>query len=197
MLKYYIGISYICDIWRFLLKRHTKIFYLVSLGINLCWAAYAAPLGTATTNDRLDNMRRQAEEQQSQIDAPWVQTQIQSNSKTKVQLPVEKDGLYIRQIHLDKSGYERFAWLEELLQSYTEREIGLQGVNTLAKHISEELIGAGYITTKVVVPEQDLTSGILRFRIIPGTISAIDFDSPDIRGSRYQPIRQHHHQRRH
>lgn len=162
-------------------KKTTWVF--AGLILSYCLSAYAAPTGSVTTNEQLENMRRQSEEQQSQIEAPHVQLQENKSIKQKITLPNEPNGFYIRKIQIDKGGYERFSWLEESLQIYTDRTIGIQGVNALAKHISEQLIAAGYVTTKVIVPEQELNIGILRFTIIPGKISDIRFEQQDTWGT--------------
>lgn len=47
---------------------------------------------------------------------------------------------------------------------------GNEGVNVLLKRMQHRLIEQGYITTRVVVGEQDLTSGKLRLTVIPGRL---------------------------
>lgn len=155
---------------------------LISM-LSCCLSAYAAPVSSITTNEQLDNMRRQAQEQQEQINAPWVQMQDTNQVKQIIKLPVEKNSFYIRRIEIDTGKRFRFEWLNELLEGYTDREIGLQGINMLAKLVSEELISAGYITAKVVVPEQDLNLGVLRFTLVPGIISDIRFENKDTWGT--------------
>lgn len=144
---------------------------------------YVAKANSATTNEQLEHMRRQAEEQQSQIAAPHVQIQEVSAIKKDLQLPVEATSFYIRKIIVDTGGHFKFKKFEKLLQIYTNKEVGLQGINLISKRLSEELISAGYITTKVVIPEQELNTGMLRLTIIPGIISNIRFENKDTWGT--------------
>lgn len=53
--------------------------------------------------------------------------------------------------------------------------LGIQGVRTLANAIQNKLIRHGYITTRVVVPRQDLNAGVLTLTILPGVIGNISF----------------------
>lgn len=47
---------------------------------------------------------------------------------------------------------------------------GSEGIGVLMKQIQNHLIEKGYVTTRVVAPEQDLTTGQLRLVVIPGKI---------------------------
>ena len=53
--------------------------------------------------------------------------------------------------------------------------IGINGIKALHKAVQNRLIAHGYITTRVIVPNQDLASGKLALRILPGKISEIRF----------------------
>lgn len=47
----------------------------------------------------------------------------------------------------------------------------------------ERILSRGYITTRVLLPSQDLSSGILHFELVPGTVSAVRFADPASRGT--------------
>ncbi|WP_227753479.1 POTRA domain-containing protein [Ramlibacter sp.] len=53
------------------------------------------------------------------------------------------------------------------------RCIGVVGVALLQDRAQEAVVRRGYITTRVVAPEQNLQSGELRFVVIPGRIRSI------------------------
>lgn len=56
--------------------------------------------------------------------------------------------------------------------------MGSQGINALAKILTDALMADGYVTTQVIVPEQDLSTGTLVLEIHPGRIEKITFASP-------------------
>ena len=66
---------------------------------------------------------------------------------------------------------------------YEHHKIGVQGINIVAKVLSDHIIAEGYVTTRVVVPEQDLSSGLLRLKIIPGYIQDIRFEKTETYGT--------------
>lgn len=61
--------------------------------------------------------------------------------------------------------------------------MGARGVEILASLLTRKLVNAGYVTSHVSVPDQDLSKGTLTFAIIPGTIEDIRFVDPKTRGT--------------
>ncbi|WP_250466665.1 ShlB/FhaC/HecB family hemolysin secretion/activation protein [Caballeronia sp. GAFFF2] len=76
-----------------------------------------------------------------------------------------------------------FAFAREWLGHYTDQCIGKEGVNVLTKGLQQAILSRGYITTRVLLPEQDLSHGTLKFALVPGVIRDIRFAEPLSRGS--------------
>lgn len=82
----------------------------------------------------------------------------------------------IHRIEVDGAVDElRFA--QHTLDARAGRCIGVAGINALAQTLTAALLDRGFVTTRVRIPEQDLSTGTLRFEVTPGTIRAIKFDS--------------------
>lgn len=60
----------------------------------------------------------------------------------------------------------------------TGRCIGVAGVRTLQERAQNALLHNGYITSRVLAPPQDLSSGVLRLSILPGRIHAVRLAQP-------------------
>lgn len=58
--------------------------------------------------------------------------------------------------------------------------IGTKSLQNVVRFAQNELIKKGFVTTQIVVPEQDMTQGILRFELVPGRIAKISHNGPDI-----------------
>lgn len=69
----------------------------------------------------------------------------------------------------------RFA--QHTLDAQVGHCIGVAAINTFAQTLTAALLERGFVTTRVRIPEQDLSTGTLRFEVTPGTIRAIAFDS--------------------
>lgn len=110
----------------------------------------------------------------------------------KVELPEETPSFYIKTFQLRGLYAERFTWVEEYLNQYTNQKIGIQGINLLLKNINDAIVNRGYITTRVYVKEQDLTSGILTFDLAAGTIGEIGFAEKNTWGTSKNAFSVHH-----
>lgn len=76
-----------------------------------------------------------------------------------------------------------FAFAKLWLEHYQGQCVGKQGVETLVKGVSQAILSKGYVTTRVLVPGQDLTSGTLKLALIPGVIGDIRFSDPALWGT--------------
>lgn len=68
-----------------------------------------------------------------------------------------------------------FRFLQDRLDAYAGRCIGPQGLNLIARRANSLLLARGYTTTRVAVPEQDLSTGTLELALFPGVIRHIRF----------------------
>ncbi|MGF6244871.1 hemolysin activation/secretion protein [Paraburkholderia sp. GAS38] len=71
----------------------------------------------------------------------------------------------------------------DYLQRYRGQCIGREGLNLIVHRVLARVIEKGYSTTRVVVAQQDLSTGKLKLELIPGVISAIRFADPSTYGT--------------
>ena len=64
---------------------------------------------------------------------------------------------------------------------------GVQGLNTLMKQVQNQLIEQGFVTTRVVLKEQNLRSGILFLTVIPGKVGRLIVEDSSAR-VRFTPL---------
>lgn len=76
-----------------------------------------------------------------------------------------------------------FAFARSWLYHYQGACIGKQGIDLLVKGVTQTILNKGYVTTRVLVPEQDLSSGTLKLALIPGVIGELRFAEPDLWGT--------------
>ncbi|VBB09343.1 polypeptide-transport-associated shlb-type [Lucifera butyrica] len=153
---------------------------ILLLGQNWAWAAQAP--NRTDIEDQNRRARQEAQDRQQRAESPDVFLQKGGNGEHTIQLPEETPSFVIHTFQLEGDHLENFLWLQPLLNQYAGAKIGKEGINLLAKLLTESLIDRGYITTRVLIPQQNLSSGVLRFRILPGIIQDIRFVDPTIRG---------------
>lgn len=66
------------------------------------------------------------------------------------------------------------AWLWAPLTRFRGQCLNAEDIKTLQKRLSNRLINHGYVTSRVLLPEQDLSGGVLKILIIPGRIESLD-----------------------
>lgn len=150
-------------------------FSLLPLGL-VCFTA-AADLSTSlsfTQEEVLQDQRRQALETRLQPEPPVVSLRS-APRHTAIHFPMESPCFPISTVDLE-SGDERILQLVETLRRQAVGKcLGTRGIHLLMTRIQNRLIESGLITTRVLAPSQELTSGVLRLVIVAGTVSQIRF----------------------
>lgn len=78
---------------------------------------------------------------------------------------------------------DAFRFAQEYLNQYANQCVGREGINIIMRRLGAQILSRGYTTTRVAVPQQDLSSGTLRLTLIPGVIRQIRFADEALRGS--------------
>ncbi|EOE5495002.1 ShlB/FhaC/HecB family hemolysin secretion/activation protein [Cronobacter turicensis] len=96
--------------------------------------------------------------------------------KEGLNLPEEQPCYPVNAIQLEnKNAVAHWMTFQDVARSVKGKCVGINGLKIIHKAVQNRLIEHGYITTRVLIPAQDLKSGTLKFQILPGTISEIVF----------------------
>lgn len=151
----------------------------MQIGIQTVWAA-PTPADREEQNQRARQESIDKKERQQRSD---VFLQPPAQGLQDIELPEERLSFPIHTIKLTGEHQADFDWLDKVLIPYQGKNIGIQGINLIVKHATNALIEKGYVTTRIVIPEQDLSSGTLKLVLIPGIIHDIRFQDPKHKGS--------------
>jgi hemolysin activation/secretion protein len=69
----------------------------------------------------------------------------------------------------------QLAFVQDELKQYDGACLDPKLANAIATHLTHELVERGYVTTRVLIPEQDVSHGSFHLRVTPGTIRNIKF----------------------
>ncbi|WP_322004745.1 ShlB/FhaC/HecB family hemolysin secretion/activation protein [Paraburkholderia tropica] len=141
--------------------------------------------------------RRDAQQREAAVSAPAVRSTV-----TKIEaypaLPAETPCFHIDRFALDVPDtlpaaahakgasalpLDPFAFEREWLDHYTGQCIGKQGIDILSKALQQAVLSRGYVTTRVLVPQQDLTTGTLSFALVPGLVRQVRLADPSMWGT--------------
>lgn len=110
------------------------------------------------------------------VDSKPLLTASPAGKNAAVVIPEEKNCYLIEKINIvDKEALPHWLTFRDIIRLAQGQCIGINGIKALHKAIQDRIIDHGYITTRVIVPNQDLNQGQLTLRILPGTISGIVF----------------------
>lgn len=157
--------------------------------------AHSQVLAPADTEELRRKALQQEQDRQRQLSAPSVRLQeaapvVADESKLSAETPcfrVDHFALEIPRQFVDASRaarmQDRFRFADDYLAQYAGQCIGREGLNLIVKRLTAQILGKGYTTTRLGIPEQDLSSGTLKLVLVPGVIRSIRFSRDDTVGS--------------
>lgn len=160
-------------------------------------AQSAAPGALPASNDQRAREQEEARERERAVSAPAVRLSV-TERVAFPSLPTESPCFRIDRFALDVPDslpdtvkaqgasalpMDRFAFAREWLGHYEGQCVGKQGLDVLVKGLSQAILARGYITTRVLLPEQDLSAGTLKLALIPGVIRRVRFSDEKLRGT--------------
>lgn len=142
-------------------------------------------------DEQLERQRREADERERRADAPDVRLPALPDgalaAQDNLRLPAESPCVVLRSVTLTGLGGAPlpapFASVEAAIAPFVGQCAGTNGVTRVAAEATEAILAEGWVTTRVIVPEQDMADGHLTLQVIPGTVSAVRFSDPATRGT--------------
>ena len=130
----------------------------------------AAPL---SQQEQLDQSRAQEAARQERL--YQERTEVDTPSLPSSTLPADETVRFpIAKIVLEnESG--KFYFLRHIARDYEGRELALKEINEAVGKMNHELMQRGFSTSRVVIPEQNLSEGTLRLVLQIGRIHAVRF----------------------
>lgn len=142
----------------------------VALLMQIVTTGYTAPSDIEEQNRR---SRQEAQDRQQREQQKDVFLQKGAKATEDLSLPDETPSFVIHTLELSGDSVKLFPWLQKMLNQYQGRKIGIEGINLIVKRLTNALIDRGYITSRVLIPQQNLSGGTLKLVLIPGKISDI------------------------
>ncbi|MCO4877592.1 ShlB/FhaC/HecB family hemolysin secretion/activation protein [Paraburkholderia caribensis] len=155
-----------------------------------------AARANAEQNQQLQQ-QRDAQQREQTVNAPSVRSTV-PNAGAYPELPHESPCFRIDTFALDvpatlpdiarKNGasnlpLDPFWFVREWLDHYRGECIGKAGLDILTKGLQQTILSRGYVTTRVLLPEQDMSTGTLKVALVPGVVRHLRFADPEMRGT--------------
>ena len=129
-------------------------------------AVSAAPVLNYTGAERLEEAR------QERLRMPRLEN-IGSSLNEKEETQDAAGSVFrIDEIILSGQG-EKFGRLQDIIQPHIHTDMGISSVNRLVKDLNAKLLDKGYVTSRIVIPEQNMKNGKLLLRLQTGRLHKI------------------------
>lgn len=158
-------------------KKHLarQMAVLVAAVMVTC-SVSAAPEGGGLPQDAGRQFQQQEQQQKARDEAltpkaPDIRLSEKASSPSHLVFPEEKPCFVIN--HVTLTGQEalpRWVPLSRLANQAVAHCVGVKGINLLMSTLQNRLINHGWVTSRVLAPQQDLSRGELQLRIVPGSV---------------------------
>jgi len=99
--------------------------------------------------------------------------------ETDVQKQLGQVRVFVTYIHVVGSTVFSDAELEAVTQPYQNRTLTTEDLERLRLALTLLYVNKGYITSGAVIPDQDVTLGVIKIQIIEGSLTQIDVEGTD------------------
>lgn len=140
-------------------------------------AVFAKPQAPENAERLLQQQIHQQQAQQQQFEAKAPDISLSAPVATSQwQFPDEAPCFTIKLVSVTgQDALPHWVPVQRLANHSVGQCVGVQGINLLVTEIQNRLISHGWVTTRVLVPEQDLSSGVLKFVVLPGKVQTVAF----------------------
>jgi len=134
----------------------------------------------ATSLDTREQQRQQERERAlRKQNTPQTDIRLARPDLTLPDYPANEHPCFtINQITLIGESADRFQWALDAAADAKGRCLGGQGIRLAINKVQNTILAKGYITTRVMVQEQDLTKGVLTLTLQPGRVGYVRFEEP-------------------
>lgn len=142
--------------------------------IGFCLALPAIAIAQTPGDQDLirDRQQRLLQEQQRRLDEL---RQLPGEAPPAQTAPVDGEHCFeIEQIRLEGATVLDEPDQQRLRQAFAGKFLGVGGLNELLKAITQVYIDRGYITSRTYLPQQDLSTGVLRVIVVEGYLEGVD-----------------------
>lgn len=130
--------------------------------------------------DAQEQLRQQARERAlQQQNTPENDVRLARPDAVTPDYPANETPCFmIHSLRLEGDLAPRFQWALEAAAGAKGRCLGGQGIMLAINKVQNAILAKGFVTTRVMAQEQDLTTGVLALTLQPGRIGRVHFEEP-------------------
>nr|WP_235186794.1 ShlB/FhaC/HecB family hemolysin secretion/activation protein [Serratia sp. DD3] len=139
----------------------------------------AVPQNAATIDAQKQNRQQERERVLQQQNTPETDVRLTRPTTSLPDYPANESPCFtVNTFTLAGDEASRFQWALEAANGAKGRCLGSQGILLVINKVQNAILEQGYVTTRVMAQEQDLTKGVFTLMLQPGRIANIRFAEP-------------------
>lgn len=152
----------------------------VIAALGLAYPAFAQTVGGPDYDQAGQRVQQQAADEAARVAAPKVSLSAPPAPELGP-YPVERPCFTISKFQV-QGDLRHLPWVQKAADAFNGRCVGPKGLTYILRALQAEFLTRGLPTTRAYAPQQDLSSGILRIRIVPGVVARVK--APTARAAR-------------
>nr|WP_306310598.1 ShlB/FhaC/HecB family hemolysin secretion/activation protein [Xenorhabdus aichiensis] len=122
------------------------------------------------------SQQQQAQQQKLDAHPPDVRLSSPLSSPFSLAFPKEVPCFLIQKVTVSgREALPHWVPVQRLADLAKDHCLGVRGINQVMSNLQNRLIVHGWVTTRVLAPEQGLSKGELKLRVLPGTVRHIRY----------------------
>ena len=122
---------------------------------------------------------------------PRIKVEKAVQEKETQEISPSETAFYVEEIHIDGVP-EELDFLNDKVHAYEKQKLSMNDIEKLVRVLNQKLQDKGYVTTQVVIPEQNISAGTLHLLCLPGRLHQVIYskDSKKLPWQNAFPIRE-------
>ena len=172
------------------MKKLTGIFAAIfAIGFSLPVFAETLPPPFVLQEQQLKEKERLQEKESRESVSPIEIKTAPHEEEPEMVLPV--GAFFVKKIEVHGTG-EELDFLHEMAVPFENRKLSAKDIETILLKMNQKLKDKGYVTSEVVIPEQNISGGVMTLQCLPGRLGRVVYgkDSEHIPWENAFPIRE-------
>ncbi|WP_447887254.1 ShlB/FhaC/HecB family hemolysin secretion/activation protein [Serratia fonticola] len=139
----------------------------------------AVPQNAAAIDAQEQSRQQERERVLQQQNTPQTDVRLTRPTTALPDYPADESPCFtINTLKLTGDDASRFQWALDAASGAKSRCLGSQGILLVINKVQNAILEQGYVTTRVMAQEQDLTKGVFTLTLQPGRIAQVRFAEP-------------------
>jgi len=158
-----------------------KTYVTVSVFFALLFSFYGTAHSAQNPRRAQEQIIQQEEQRRRQLEQQYKESLETPPSGLEIQIPASPRpatkgrSFEVKQIEFKGVSLLTKEEIASLKSPYLNQCVTLNDVNDLIRYITETYIKKGYVTTRAILPQQDISTGILVIQVVEGKVEGIEF----------------------